>query len=619
MKTNVKKALRDQNTSQVKCWEVFQCNKKKCPAYKSKNHMCWLFTGTHCRDEVQGKFIEKIELCLDCEVFQQNSDPATIRSTLKAVNKQFKEYGRIISQRDKELQGMSMELALGLSEVFEALKKISMGDPRVRISETSKIELISKLKHFVNLTAQEIGEIVDQSHEIAIGLAEHFDVLHKVSMGNLQARVAAGSDVELLQSLEKVTNETIESIYREINERKRMEDALKQAHDNLETRVKERTAELVTSNEKLQEEFIERLKAEEALRKSEEHHRTLIETMNEGLSMVDKDGIITFVNDQFCSMTGYAKDELIGSYEKTLLDKENQKIFRRHWSRRKKGDASPYEITLTKKQGGKLHAYISPKPLFDDSGDFSGSFGIFTDITERKQAEEKLYHYQEQLRSLASELSLVEERQRRCIATELNDYISQALYYCKNKLEMLKETKTIQDCSTSTDEIVNLIEQIIQYTKSLTFQLGTPILYEEGLEAALKWLGYQFQKQVGLIFHFEDDLKPKPLADETIILLYQAVRELLINVTRHAKAKNARVSIERDYKHVHIQVEDDGIGFDTTKINPYKTETSGFGLFSIHERLKFLGGEFKLISKPGVGTRASLIVPMKPVKKSLRP
>jgi len=619
MKTNVKTAERKKSISKIKCWEVFQCNKKNCPAYKSENLMCWLFTGTQCRDEIQGKFIEKIELCLDCKVFKQNSDPATIRSTLKAVNKQFKEYGKIISQRDKELQGMSMELALGLSEVFEALKKISMGDPRVRISEASKIELISKLKHFVNLTAQEIGEIVDQSHEIAIGLAEHFDVLHKVSKGDLQARVAAGSDVELLQSLQKVTNETIESIFREINERKRMEDALKQAHDNLENRVKERTAELVTSNEKLQEEFIERLKAEEALSKSEEHHRTLIETMNEGLSMVDKDGLITFVNDQFCNMTGYARDELVGSYEKLLLDKENQKIFRRHWTKRRKGDESPFEITLTKKQGGKFHAYVSPKPLFDDSGDFSGSFGIFTDITERKQAEEKLYHYQEQLRSLASELSLVEERQRRCIATELNDYISQALYYCKNKLETLKETKTTGDSSTATDEIVDLIEQIIQYTKSLTFQLGTPILYEEGLEAALKWLGYQFQKQVGLIFHFEDDLKPKPLADETIILLYQAVRELLINVTRHAKAKNARVSIERDYKHVHIQVEDDGIGFDTKKINPYKTKTSGFGLFSIYERLKFLGGEFKLTSKPEVGTRATLVVPMKPVKKPMRP
>ena len=154
MKTNVKKAVRDKKTAQGKCWEVFQCKKKKCPAYKSNNLMCWLFTGTQCRDEVQGKFIEKIDLCLDCEVFQQNTGPSAIRSTLKAVNKQFKEYDRIIRQRDKELQGMSMELALGLSEVFEALKKISMGDPTVRISESSKIELISKLKHFVNLTAQ---------------------------------------------------------------------------------------------------------------------------------------------------------------------------------------------------------------------------------------------------------------------------------------------------------------------------------------------------------------------------------------------------------------------------------------------------------------------------------
>lgn len=123
-------------------------------------------------------------------------------------------------------------------------------------------------------------------------------------------------------------------------------------------------------------------------------------------------------------------------------------------------------------------------------------------------------------------------------------------------------------------------------------------------------------KQLGLIFHFKDDQKPKPLTDETSVLLYQAVRELLINVTRHAKARNVKVSVQRDYKNVQIDVKDDGIGFDTAQIDPHSTKTSGFGLFTIHERLKYLGGHFKVMSRPGYGTHATLIVPMKPVKKS---
>ena len=616
-KQAVEKITGEEEKSIVECWEFFQCNESECPAYRSEDLRCWLFPGTHCRNDIQGKFIEKLEMCLDCEVFQANRDVSAMKTTLDVINQQLKEYSRIIGERDEELESMSMELAISLSEVFEALRKISSGDPTVRVPEKSKIELIHKLKHIVNLTAEEIGEIVDQSHEFAIVLAEHFDVLHRVSTGDLQARVEGKSQVELLESLKNVTNETIESISKEISKRKKAEKSLRKAHDELEHRVEQRTAELMRLNEKLAEEIAEREKIGEALRQSEKHYRSLIETMNEGLSVVDKESVITFVNEQFCTMTGYAQKELVGKGLSILLDKENQKILTKQWASRLKGDDTQYEITLTRKDKTRMHTLVSPSPRYDEEGVFSGAIGIFTDITDRKQAEEKLLSYQKQLRSLASELSLVEERQRRCIATELNDYIGQTLSYCKDKLDVLRQSAFTNNPKESTDEIIDLIEQTIEYTKSLTFQLGTPLLYQEGLESALKWLGYQFQKQLGLVFHFEDDQKPKPLNDETTILLYQAARELMINVSRHAKARNIYLSLQRDYKRVRIEVKDDGIGFDVSHIDPHSTRTSGFGLFTINERLKYLGGQFRVESKPGHGTRAVLIAPIKSLKKTL--
>ncbi len=162
----------------------------------------------------------KTASCLNCEVFKANIDAAARKEVIDVVNKLFKKFMSDIERKDRELEGISMELALSLSEVFEALKRISSGDPTVRISESSDIELIRKLKHMVNLTAKEIGEIVDQSHGIAIGIAEHFDVLHRVSRGELDARVSGGSDIELMESLKKVTNEMIDSISREITERR---------------------------------------------------------------------------------------------------------------------------------------------------------------------------------------------------------------------------------------------------------------------------------------------------------------------------------------------------------------------------------------------------------------
>ncbi|UCD86323.1 MAG: PAS domain S-box protein, partial [Desulfobacterales bacterium] len=149
---------------------------------------------------------------------------------------------------EEQLQSIHMEMAVGLSEVFEALKRISSGDPTVKIPETSDIELIAKLKHSVNLTAKNLAEIVDLSHEFAIGLAEHFDALHRVSSGDLTARVSGLSHVELLESLRRVTNEMIESVSREMAERKQAEAALQATHRGLEIRVRERTAEHTVAN-----------------------------------------------------------------------------------------------------------------------------------------------------------------------------------------------------------------------------------------------------------------------------------------------------------------------------------------------------------------------------------
>ncbi len=125
------------------------------------------------------------------------------------------------------------KLEAELAEVFNALKRIASGDPTVRISEYSEIESIRNLKYMVNTTAKEIGEIVEQSHEFAIGLAEHFDVLLKVSHGNFDARVTGNSETELLESLKNVTNKMIENIDREITERKKATRTLRESEEKL--------------------------------------------------------------------------------------------------------------------------------------------------------------------------------------------------------------------------------------------------------------------------------------------------------------------------------------------------------------------------------------------------
>jgi two-component system, sensor histidine kinase and response regulator len=136
---------------------------------------------------------------------------------------------------EKKLKTLTKDLTLGMIEVFDALHEISSGNPEVRISETAEIDLISELKQIVNMTAINLGEIVDLSHEFAMGLAEHFDVLERVSRGDLSARVNGISQVELLESLKKVTNQMIESVSSEITERRRVQISLRENDERLTT------------------------------------------------------------------------------------------------------------------------------------------------------------------------------------------------------------------------------------------------------------------------------------------------------------------------------------------------------------------------------------------------
>jgi PAS domain S-box-containing protein len=235
---------------------------------------------------------------------------------------------------------------------------------------------------------------------------------------------------------------------------------------------------------------------------------------------------------------------------------------------------------------------------------------MLVNAIERKSVEKRIVEYQEKLRSIASELTLTEERERRRIAVELHDRIGQTLAVANMKLGALRgNIKTPVDLKTL-GEISAFIEDAIRDTRSLIFEISPPVLYDLGFEAAVEWLLETIRQSHDIDARFHTDGLEKPLTDNMRVLLFQTVRELLMNVIKHARARTVTVTSRRKEQSVDIEVEDNGIGFDAHSIGTSESGDTGFGLFSIRERFDHFGGKFLIESTPGRGTRVLLSVPV---------
>ena len=220
---------------------------------------------------------------------------------------------------------------------------------------------------------------------------------------------------------------------------------------------------------------------------------------------------------------------------------------------------------------------------------------------EGRTAELEKAH--ERLRSHSAQVSLAVEQVRRSLAVDLHDGFGQLLALANIKLGMLREKGGVERLGPQLQEIENLIGEAREQSKKLTWQLSPPVLYEVGLVAAVRWLAGDMERRYGLRVTVEDEGECAGLDETTRISLFRSVSELLINVAKHAKIDRASVRLSNWVRDIMIVVEDRGVGFDSS------SNASEYGLFSVRERLHHLGGILTIASRPGEGTKVTLIVP----------
>jgi signal transduction histidine kinase len=275
-----------------------------------------------------------------------------------------------------------------------------------------------------------------------------------------------------------------------------------------------------------------------------------------------------------------------------------------------------------------LHTYvIHTEPSYDRSGAIEGTTSAALDVTDAKQAEHDLRELtqtleqrvrdrtaevqaqSDQMRRLASELTLAEQRERHRLAQILHDDLQQLLYSLQLKLSFFTRTRDTAQIDALVDRFDGLLSRAIDTTRTLSVDLSPPVLAGEGVYDAIEWLALQMQELHGLTVEVSGEAPPSVGSHDLQVLLFQLVRELLFNVVKHAGVRHARVSFAHDASLLTIRVADDGAGFSPDEQSTPAT-VGGFGLYSIRERLPLFGGSLEIESAPGNGTCAVITLPL---------
>ena len=353
-----------------------------------------------------------------------------------------------------------------------------------------------------------------------------------------------------------------------------------------------------------QEKMAERRKAEEALQLEKNKLKGILDSMNEGVYIVNRVYEVLYTNpaleEGFGPLKGRKCYEYLRGQSGVCPWCKNDKVF--------KGETVRWEWHSLKT--GKTYELLGT-PFAGPDGALC-KLGISRDITERKQAEEGLKESEQQLRSLSTQLLRAQETERKRISRELHDELGQSLTVMKLRLDFIEknllsaQTRLKKEC----EEGIQYVDQVIENIRRLSRDLSPTILEDFGLSAALRWLINNFAKRYNTKVMMDMIDIDSLLPPHSHLVVYRTVQEALTNIGKHSQAKNVSISICENGGCVSFSIEDDGIGFDERLMDATGPEGKGLGLETMKGRCQMVGGVLTIWSNEGKGTRITLNVPV---------
>ena len=370
---------------------------------------------------------------------------------------------------------------------------------------------------------------------------------------------------------------------------------------------------------------------EEALRDSEERYRTLVNVTSQSIWILDAQGNLKSL---IKTITGERPGIITARNWQSYIhedDRESAKAAMQ--SAIHTNGVYEHEHRIIDRYGRSWDVLARAVPVKNPDGTVREWIGTSTDVSRRKAAERELQGLNQTLRRLSGRREELLEAERARIAQNLHDGVGQSLNVVRLKLAAIANGTSgangangirvasgvregtpwseslVSRQAAQLSEIQQIIDQVNLEIRTLEFELSPPVLRQLGLVAALDWLGDEMRRSYGLTVSVSDDGEDKPLDQVHRAVTFRAVRELLINVAKHAKVTTAHVDAQRQGKDVLVTVSDMGVGFDAANID--QIETSGLGLAGVRERIVFAGGSVRFSSAHGSGTVGTITIPLK--------
>jgi PAS domain S-box-containing protein len=364
-----------------------------------------------------------------------------------------------------------------------------------------------------------------------------------------------------------------------------------------------------------------------ALEASEKQYRELVQSANSIIMRRRSDGTVTFVNEFAQSFFGFRAEEIVGRSIVGTIVPERDSRGRNLAEMIRNIGAHPEQFVSNEnenicKDGRRVWVQWTNRALLNAAGEVEEILCVGNDATARKAAEESSLLYQNRLRSLANRLASTEEEERRRISRYIHDTVIQSLALANIKLGSLRqmlEPGADAEATKRLDTARDLIKEGISECRQLMSDLTPAMLYELGLEQALDDLVEKLGSQHEVDIRLENEGELPPMAVPLRGLLFQSVRELIVNALKHSGATAIRVVTRMEGDQISIGVHDNGSGFEPAQPRPRNPQEGGFGLFNLRERVEGLGGRFVIESKPGSGTTAVIRTPLCPISKQPEP